>query len=71
MSAHQQFMNWVGRMPGISVFPNYIKRNDTLFADAPEFGVPVVLRHYGSGSHQSVVDGLEDVTATFSAAVGI
>jgi chromosome partitioning protein len=71
MAAHQQFISRVGRMPGIAVFQSYIKRNDTLFAEAPESGVPVVLRHYSSGSHQSVVDGLEDVTATFSTAVGI
>jgi chromosome partitioning protein len=71
IAAHRQFIGRVGRMQGITVFPTYIKRNDTLFADAPESGVPVVLNGYSSGSHQSVVDGLEDVTTTFRSALGI
>jgi chromosome partitioning protein len=50
---------------GLSVFSDYIKRNDTLFADAPQYGVPVVLHGYASGSHQSVVQGLEGVTNEF------
>lgn len=71
MSAHRQFINRVARMEGITVFPNYIKRNDTLFAGAPESGVPVVLNAYSSGSHQSVVDGLEEVAAAIRGALGI
>ena len=58
-------------MKGITVFPHYIKRNDTLFADAPQYGVPVVLHGYNSGSHQSVVDGLEGVTDDFAKAIGL
>jgi chromosome partitioning protein len=65
MQAHQQFMNRVNSMQDITVFPHYIKRNDTLFADAPELGIPVVLNGYSSGSHQSVVDGLEEVANDF------
>lgn len=71
ISAQRPFMNQVKRIPGISVFPEYIKRNDTLFADAPQFGIPVVLHGYNSGSHQSVVDGLEAVGKRFRKAVGI
>lgn len=71
MAAHAQFINQVKGMKGISTFNNYIKRNDTLFADAPALGVPVVLNGYSSGSHQSVVDGLEGVTGEFMTAVGI
>lgn len=65
MTTHAQFMARVAKMPGITAFPSYIKRNDTLFADAPELGVPVVLNGYSSGSHQSVVDGLESVAVDF------
>lgn len=71
ISAHRQFINRVMRLQGLTVFPGYIKRNDTLFADAPESGIPVVLRAYSSGSHQSVVEGLEDVAATIRGALGI
>jgi chromosome partitioning protein len=65
MAAHAQFMARVAKMQGITAFPSYIKNNGTLFADAPELGIPVVLNGYSSGSHQSVVDGLESVTSDF------
>jgi chromosome partitioning protein len=71
IAAHRQFIGRVKRMKGISVFDSYIKRNDTLFADAPESGIPVVLNGYSSGSHQSVVDGLEKVAAEFRSALSI
>lgn len=64
MAAQRAFMGQ-HQTAGLSVFDSYIKRNDTLFADAPQYGVPVVLNRYASGSHQSVVDGLEDVATEF------
>jgi chromosome partitioning protein len=71
ISAQRPFIAQVRReIAGISVFPDYIKRNDTLFADAPQYGVPVVLHGYNSGSHQSVVEGLEAVTVSFERALG-
>ncbi len=71
IGSQRPFMDRVQRMPDLSVFQSYIKRNDTLFAAAPESGIPVVLNGYSSGSHQSVVDGLEAVTAEFAKAIGI
>lgn len=64
MTAQRSFMAQ-HKTAGLSIFDAYIKRNDTLFADAPQYGVPVVLNQYGSGSHQSVVDGLEAVATEF------
>jgi chromosome partitioning protein len=64
MAAQRAFMGQ-HQTAGLSVFDSYIKRNDTLFADAPQYGVPVVLNHYSSGSHQSVVEGLEEVATEF------
>jgi chromosome partitioning protein len=71
IGSQRPFMDRVRRMPGLSVFTSYIKRNDTLFAAAPESGIPVVLNGYDSGSHQSVVDGLEAVTNEFMKAIGL
>lgn len=71
MATQSPFMDQVKRMGGINVFPHYIKRNDTLFADAPQYGVPVVLQGYSSDSHQSVVGGLEGVTDDFANALGL
>jgi chromosome partitioning protein len=60
MAAQRAFMEQ-HQTVDLTVFDAYIKRNDTLFADAPQYGVPVVLNLYSSGSHQSVVEGLEEV----------
>lgn len=64
MAAQRAFMGQ-HQTAGLTVFKKYIKRNDTLFADAPQYGVPVVLNSYASGSHQSVVEGLEGVASEF------
>jgi chromosome partitioning protein len=64
MAAQRAFMS-KHHAAGLSVYDSYIKRNDTLFADAPQYGVPVVLNRYTSGSHQSVVEGLEEVATDF------
>ncbi len=70
ISAQRPFIKQTASIPGISIFSNYIKRNDSLFAGAPQYGVPVVLHGYNSGSHQSVVEGLEAVCEEFGRALG-
>ncbi len=71
IAAQRAFIGQLKRNSSTPVFSHYIKRNDTLFADAPVYGIPVVLNAYNSGSHQSVVTGLEGVTDDFVAAVGL
>jgi len=71
ISAQAAFISQVRRTSGLSVFDSYIKRNDTLFASAPQYGVPVVLTVHSNHSHQSVVDGLEAVTTEFASALKI
>ncbi|MDB4915306.1 MAG: cobyrinic acid a,c-diamide synthase [Gemmatimonadetes bacterium] len=44
---------------GLPVFAANIRENKTIFADAPQYGVPVVLNAYSSGTHNDVVDGIE------------
>jgi chromosome partitioning protein len=43
MSAQNAYITKVKTGSGLPVFKSYIKRNDTLFAEAPQYGVPVVL----------------------------
>lgn len=64
MAAQRAFMN-SHHAGDLSIFDAYIKRNDTLFADAPQYGVPVVLNRYTNASHNSVVEGLEEVATQF------
>jgi chromosome partitioning protein len=70
ISAQRSFISRL-KAGKLNVFDAYIKRNDTLFAGAPQYGVPVVLTIHNNASHQSVVDGLEEVTTEFSTVLGI
>jgi chromosome partitioning protein len=56
---------------GISVFNSYIKENKTLFADAPQYGVPVSLNAYSTESHSSVVAGIESFVSEFEKKLGL
>lgn len=71
ISAQRTYINRVKTRSGLPVFTSYIKRNDTMFADAPQYGVPVVLGGSTNTAHQSVVDGLEEVTTEFVEYLGL
>jgi len=71
ISTQRQFIAQTKRLSGVNVMDPYIKRNDTIFGDAPQYGVPTVLKGYTSGSHTSVVDGLEKVTDVFCSSIGL
>ncbi|WP_083205996.1 ParA family protein [Stappia indica] len=71
ISAQRNYISRVKRDSGLPVFSSYIKRNDSLFAGSPEYGVPVVLTSHNNYSHQSVVDGLEAVASEFTNMIGI
>lgn len=71
ISTQRPFMAQVRRRSDVNVMEPYIKQNNTIFGDAPQFGVPTVLRGYSSSSHQNVVDGLEKVTDEFISGVSI
>lgn len=69
ISAQRTYMRKIAQDSGLRVFKSYITRNDTMFAGAPEYGVPVVLNDTSNYSHQKVVDGIEQVTTEFLEAV--
>lgn len=71
ISAQRAYMSRVRQTRGLPVFQSYIKRNDTLFADAPQYGVPVALHGYSNSAHQSVVEGLKEVASEFSERLGL
>jgi chromosome partitioning protein len=70
ISAQRTYMRKIAQDSGLRVFSSYITRNDTMFASAPEYGVPVVLTTSSNYSHQKVVDGLEEVTTEFLNVMG-
>ena len=50
---------------GVPVFESYIRENKTLFSDAPEYGVPVVLKHYSNQTHNTIVKEIEILADEF------
>ncbi len=55
----------------VPVFDAYIKENKTLFADAPQEGVPVVLTAPSAQAHKQVVGGIEQFVTEFSEKLGL
>jgi chromosome partitioning protein len=56
---------------GVPVFDAWIRENKTLFSDAPEYGVPVVLNHYSGDTYRGVVGELEGFVSEFESRVGL
>ncbi|KKL50717.1 hypothetical protein LCGC14_2302710 [marine sediment metagenome] len=55
----------------IPTFGTYIKENKSLFADSPQYGVPVVMQNFSNTSHSRVVTGLEKFAGEFIKKLGI
>lgn len=57
---------------GITIFDAKIRENKTIYADAPEYGIPVVCQSVSVGStYDQVVTELENLTTEFMGKVGI
>ncbi|MCM1201980.1 MAG: AAA family ATPase [Bacteroides fragilis] len=56
----------------IDIFDSKIRENKTIYADAPEYGIPVVCQRVGvGGTYGQVVSELKDLTTEFMGKVGI
>lgn len=61
-SAQQQYIAQVERLDGISVFSTKLRENKTIYANAPEAGIPVVLLDASNGeTYQNVRLELEEL----------
>jgi chromosome partitioning protein len=69
IQSQQQFISQTKRL-GIPVFDNYIIANNTIFADAPQNGIPVILNSYSNASHRVNVSHIEDFACEFIGKVG-
>jgi chromosome partitioning protein len=54
---------------GVPVFDSYLRENKTLFSDAPQEGVPVVLHDRPGTRH--IIEEIEDLVTEFSQRLGI
>ena len=50
---------------GVPVFEQALRENKTIYADAPQIGIPVVLNSYDSDTHARVVSEFEDFVTQF------
>lgn len=67
IAAQQAFIEQTKRLPGVSVFTSWIRQHSGQFADAPAYGVPVVI----GGRHPEIVRDLFEFTSEFAAKAGV
>jgi chromosome partitioning protein len=58
IAAQRQYISQTKRL-GVPTFKNHFRENKTIFADAPQNLMPVVLNYYSNSTHSSVVDDIE------------
>lgn len=68
IQAHRGFISAARRL-GVPVFSTNVRENKTLYASAPQYGVPVVLN--GDPSAQKIVNEVEALTTEFMKRAGI
>lgn len=70
ISAQQQYVSQIQRL-SLSSFNAKIRENKTVYADAPEYGVPVVLQRLSGNTYLSIRQELESLTDEFIRKVGL
>ena len=71
IAAQRPYIAQARRLSGVEVMDPYIKHNDTLFGDAPRYGVPTVLHGSKTDTQKSVIGGLEAVTDWFVSGIDL
>lgn len=69
ISALEQYIEQVKRS-GIATFDTHIRENKTVYADAPEYGMPVVIKRVSGKTYKDVQKELEDLTTEVLRKVG-
>ncbi|QFZ87005.1 AAA family ATPase [Variovorax paradoxus] len=64
ISAQRQFISQTKRL-GVSTLDNYFRENKTIFGDAPQNLMPVVLNAYSNNTHSDIVNEIEAVVDEF------
>ncbi|RZM79034.1 ParA family protein [Leptolyngbya iicbica] len=64
ISALRPFIRQTEKL-GLPVFEQRLRENKTMYADAPQYGVPVVLNRYSSSTHKDVAQELETFASQF------
>lgn len=64
ISAQRPFISQIKEL-GLPVFDSWIRENKTFFGDAPEYGIPVVLKTSGNTTQQNIQDEIEAFVSEF------
>jgi len=64
IAAQRQFIAQTKRL-GVPIFDSNFRENKTIFADAPQDGVPVILNGYSSSTYNDIVEELEEFVTEF------
>lgn len=56
---------------GFPTFTSKLRDNKNIYAEAPQYGVPVVLNAYSSSTHKEIVQELKDFAGQFITKSGI
>lgn len=70
IATQRQFIAQTQRL-GYPVFKEMFRENKTIFGDAPQNGMPVVLNSYSSSTHSEIVSEIEGFVNEFCAKAGI
>lgn len=70
ISAQRQYVGQMER-DGLPIFNNCIRENKTAYANAPEYGVPVVMSNMPGETYANVRSELESLTQEFARKVGL
>ena len=70
ISALRPFISQTEKL-GLPVFEQKLRENKTMYADAPQYGVPVVLNDYSNSTRKDVVRELEVFAEQFIAKSGL
>jgi chromosome partitioning protein len=70
ISAQQQFIAQVQRT-GLPIFNTVVRENKTIYADAPEYGIPVVIQRGSGETYASVRKELQQLADEFCRKVGL
>jgi chromosome partitioning protein len=70
IASQQQFITQTRNL-SIPIFDNYFRENKSIFASAPQDGIPVALNSYSNGTHSDVVDEITTFVDEFQTRTGI
>jgi chromosome partitioning protein len=70
ISAQRPFISQTRNL-NIPVFHSFIRENKSIFADAPQKSLPVVLNDYSSEPYTDIVSEIKDFVTEFKAKIGL